>query len=195
MANMTKRALADSLIKLLRTKPITKVTINDITEACGVNRMTFYYHFKDIYDLVEWIFANSLSTVLENKELYGSWQNGLLHILMLYKSNQTLIMNVYHHVGTDYIENYIESAVFKMVYSVVESRTEKLNITNIKEEDILLITDFYKYAITGLLMNWVKKGMKDEPEEIVKKLNIVTSGNVDEVLKKLEVESGGYRIG
>jgi hypothetical protein len=70
-----------------------------------------------------------------------------------------------------------------------------LNITNIKERDILLITDFYKYAITGLLMNWVKRGMKDEPEEIVKKLNIVTSGNVDEVLKKLEVESGGYRIG
>jgi hypothetical protein len=98
-------------------------------------------------------------------------------------------MNVYHHVGTEYIETYIESAVFKMIYSVVESRTEELNITNIRKEELILITDFYKYAITGLLMNWIKKGMKDEPEEIIKKLNIVTSGNVDEVLIKWKEEN------
>ena len=50
-----KRALEASLKKLLLQKPLNKITINDITEDCGVNRMTFYYHFKDIYDLVDWI--------------------------------------------------------------------------------------------------------------------------------------------
>lgn len=49
----TKKALADSLKDLLRTRPLSKVTIADITEGCGINRMTFYYHFRDIYDLVE----------------------------------------------------------------------------------------------------------------------------------------------
>ena len=38
---------------MLLQKPLNKITINDITEDCGVNRMTFYYHFKDIYDLVD----------------------------------------------------------------------------------------------------------------------------------------------
>lgn len=54
MSQITKRALEQSLKNLLLQKPITKITINDITEDCGINRMTFYYHFKDIYDLVEW---------------------------------------------------------------------------------------------------------------------------------------------
>ena len=50
MSNITKRALEQSLKNLLLKKPLTKITISDITADCGMNRMTFYYHFKDIYD-------------------------------------------------------------------------------------------------------------------------------------------------
>ena len=54
MSQVTKRALEASLKHLLLQKPLDKITIGDITEDCGINRMTFYYHFKDIYDLIEW---------------------------------------------------------------------------------------------------------------------------------------------
>ena len=52
MSQITKRALEQSLKNLLLQKPLTKITVGDIAEDCGINRMTFYYHFKDIYDLV-----------------------------------------------------------------------------------------------------------------------------------------------
>ena len=58
MSNITKRAMAQSLKKILVVKELDKITITDITNDCGINRQTFYYHFKDIYDLLEWIFAN-----------------------------------------------------------------------------------------------------------------------------------------
>lgn len=54
MSNTTKRALEASLKKLLLQKPLDKITIQDLTTDCGISRMAFYYHFKDIYDLVEW---------------------------------------------------------------------------------------------------------------------------------------------
>ena len=54
MPNITKEALEASLKKFLLKKPLDKITINDLTTDCGISRMTFYYHFKDIYDLVEW---------------------------------------------------------------------------------------------------------------------------------------------
>ena len=47
MSQVTKRALEASLKNLLLKKPLSKITISDITEDCGINRMTFYYHFKD----------------------------------------------------------------------------------------------------------------------------------------------------
>ena len=55
MSEITKRALATSLKKLLSQKELTKISIKDITDDCGIQRQTFYYHFTDIYDLVEWI--------------------------------------------------------------------------------------------------------------------------------------------
>ena len=54
MPNTTKQALEESLKHMLLKKPLDKITIRDITEDCGISRMAFYYHFKDIYDLVEW---------------------------------------------------------------------------------------------------------------------------------------------
>ena len=58
MSELTKKALAVSLKKLLSKKELSKITISNITDECGVNRQTFYYHFKDIYDLLEWIYKN-----------------------------------------------------------------------------------------------------------------------------------------
>ena len=52
MSQITKRALAESLKKLLLEKPLDRITVSDITEDCGVSRMTFYYHFKDVYDQI-----------------------------------------------------------------------------------------------------------------------------------------------
>ena len=63
MSKVTKNAIAMSLKKILDKKVLTKVTINDITKDCGINRMTFYYHFKDIYDLIEWIFIEEAEKV------------------------------------------------------------------------------------------------------------------------------------
>ena len=55
-SNITKRALASSLKSLMETKPFSKISVADICASCDMNRKSFYYHFKDKYDLVEWIF-------------------------------------------------------------------------------------------------------------------------------------------
>ena len=67
MSQITKRALEASLKNLLLKKPLNKITVNDITDDCGINRMTFYYHFKDIYDLVEWSCLEDASKALKKR--------------------------------------------------------------------------------------------------------------------------------
>ena len=68
MSELTKKALAVSLKKLLSKKELSKITISNITDECGVNRQTFYYHFKDIYDLLEWIYKNEVIDEIDNKD-------------------------------------------------------------------------------------------------------------------------------
>lgn len=70
MSQITKRALEQSLKRLLLQKPLNKITISDITDDCGISRMTFYYHFKDIYDLVEWACLQDASGALQEKRTH-----------------------------------------------------------------------------------------------------------------------------
>ena len=55
-SNLTKRALAAAMKELMEQMPFSKISVSDIAEQCGMNRKSFYYHFKDKYDLVNWIF-------------------------------------------------------------------------------------------------------------------------------------------
>ena len=55
-SNITKKALASALTELMDEVPFSKISVVDICERCDMNRKSFYYHFKDKYDLVNWIF-------------------------------------------------------------------------------------------------------------------------------------------
>lgn len=64
---ITKRALASSLKELMKTQPLTKISVGDICEKCGMNRKSFYYHFCDKYDLVNWIFDTEFSEIRNDR--------------------------------------------------------------------------------------------------------------------------------
>ena len=68
MSQITKNALAASLKRLLSKKELSKITITNIAEECVVNIQKFYYHFKDIYDLLEWIFTNEVIEEIDNEK-------------------------------------------------------------------------------------------------------------------------------
>ena len=101
MSEITKRALENSLKSLLLKKPFTKITINDIAEDCGINRMTFYYHFKDIYDLVEWSCLEDARRALEAKKTHDTWQEGLLNIFDEVLKNKPFILKSQRKVKSE----------------------------------------------------------------------------------------------
>ena len=65
MSSSTKEALGAALKKMMAVKPIDKITVKDLVEICGVNRQTFYYHFDDGYDLLEWVFEADAENAVE----------------------------------------------------------------------------------------------------------------------------------
>ena len=114
----TKKALAESLKNLLLQKPLNKITISDIADDCGINRMTFYYHFKDIYDLVEWTCAEEAAQAMEGKKTYDTWQEGFLNIFSAVQANKPLIMNVYRCVSRERIEQYLNPLICSLILGV-----------------------------------------------------------------------------
>ena len=79
MPNFTKMAIAKAFLSLLETTPLDKITVRDIVETCGVNRNTFYYHYQDVYALIDEIFTHETNRVLEQTGSFASWQDWSLH--------------------------------------------------------------------------------------------------------------------
>lgn len=183
MSQVTKRALEASLKNLLLKKPLDKITINDITEDCGINRMTFYYHFKDIYDLIEWCCVEDAKKALEGKKTYDTWQQGFLQIFEAVLDNKPFILNVYHSVSREQVEIYLYKLTYDLLIGVVEEKSEGMNV---REEDKRFIADFYKYAFVGLMLDWVKHDMKGDPHRIIEDLSVVMHGNVAAALERFK---------
>lgn len=184
MSQVTKRALEASLKNLLLKKPLSKITINDITEDCGISRMTFYYHFKDIYDLVEWSCLEDAKRALEGKKTYETWQQGILQIFEAVLENKPFIINVYRSVSREHVENYLFRLTYDLLIGVVNEKSAGLTV---REEDKEFIADFYKYAFVGVMLNWVKDDMKEDPHRIVDRISLIMHGNVTEALDKFRI--------
>ena len=73
-SNMTKRALAAALKELMGEMPFAKITVADICEKCDMNRKSFYYHFRDKYDLVNWIFDNEFIAAVQRERDKDVWE-------------------------------------------------------------------------------------------------------------------------
>ena len=172
-----------SLKNLLLKKPLDKITINDITEDCGINRMTFYYHFKDIYDLIEWCCVEDAKKALEGKKTYDTWQQGFLQIFEAVLDNKPFILNVYHSVSREQVELYLYKLTYDLLIGVVEEKSAGMNV---RDEDKKFIADFYKYAFVGLMLDWVKHDMKGDPHENIEELSIVMHGNVTSALERFK---------
>ncbi len=175
MPNTTKFALERSLKKLLANRPLDKITINDLTTDCGISRMSFYYHFKDIYDLVEWICVEDGKRALQGKKTYDTWQEGIYQIFEAVMENKAFILNVYRSVGRDKIESYLHKLTYQLVADVVE---EKCGDIELAQEDKAFIAEFYKYGFVGVMLDWIERGMKDDFGRIVDMMSVTLRGSI-----------------
>lgn len=72
-SNITKKALATALKELMNEQSFEKINVAHICEKCHMNRKSFYYHFKDKYDLVNWIYDTEFIAIVNQEELTSGW--------------------------------------------------------------------------------------------------------------------------
>ena len=164
MPNRTKEMLAESLMKLLARRTLDKITIQDIVDDCGYNRQTFYYHFHDIYDLIDWIFAAQTQELIEKCRACGSLDVGAEAVIAYMRENRRLILNILSSVnGEKLLDNLYRSAQ-SIVLSALENHP---GVQELSTEYRGLVAEAFKYALAGLLIDWMRAGI---PEDLVNKV-------------------------
>ncbi len=117
--------------------------------------MAFYYHFKDIYDLVEWSCLEDATQALQGKKRMRHGRKACSRFLRQCSRIKPFIMNVYHSVSRGADRNISLSSDASICCTV--SYRKKQRNRHLREADQSFIADFYKYSFTGVMLDWIKR--------------------------------------
>jgi len=179
MTIVVKRVLASTLKEMAEKKSLSKITINDLTQACDVSRQTFYNNFKDIYDLVEWIYLKEVVTPIEKGKIYDKWQDALTSIFQYISENHVFVLNTYRSFGKGFLEKVLRQEIELFLSNQV---FKKIKVTKEEAKQVEFSYSFYTYALVGVGLDWIEKQMPESVEELVGRIEKVMLGEIISLL-------------
>ena len=177
----TRLALAHSLKKFMAQKPFDKITVRDLLEDCNISCGTFYYHFEDLYSLMQWMFQNEALSLLEKSESCLTWEDGLLLLMRYITKNDKVCLCAYHSIGRDELYRYFASSMKGTLKKFIAFLPENASA---RKEDIDFITEFYTGAFVSTLIRWLLKSKRESPEKMLKKLDVAVHGSIRAALQR-----------
>lgn len=159
MVQDTELLLADALKRMMQEKPLDRITISDLAETAGINRQTFYYHYHDIYEVVEEIFTRMAHTAFEMCSDFDTWKGGLSSLLNKMKEDKAFVEHCIRVMPRQQVEMTLYPIFEETVSAVIRDTSAELIL---RDGELELITSFFKYALTGTVLRWVDQGMQED---------------------------------
>lgn len=174
-----KRLIAESLLEMLKKKRLEKITIKELVDVCGISRQTFYYHFKDVLEVVEW-WAQEVNKRLVSASLKAEDAHGALSIFLDFVIQ-------YHEVIRSLLESRWRAQMEKLVVNMVSAYLRDMlqhtmPNTAISAADLEAYLHFYSYGITGMILEYGSKGVVNKDALVEQMYTILFRGNMDHLI-------------
>ncbi len=181
MASTTKRALADALLHLLNQRTLDRIRVSDITDYCDLNRQTFYYHFRDIYDLLHWIFVEDVGKSIHQLMPQYEWKDFTRALHQLMQRHKSFLLNIYASIPAVQIRNYFDNLLEPQVKLIL---AEHIGDTVLDPEDYDFLVRFYVMLLTSVTMRWIEEGMPDGADAWRERFFFLMEGTFDRAIER-----------
>ena len=181
MANFTKQAIKSSFMKLLNQQPLSKISVRDIVEDCGINRNSFYYHFQDIPSLIEVIIKEDADRITEQHPTVNSLRE-CINIMFRYAlENKKAVLHIYNSANRDIYEKSMMKLCEYVVTKYLETVFGKDPESEKARASAII---FFKCELFGLSFEWIEKGVKEDAIEEINSLADLCRDFSDEIMKR-----------
>lgn len=170
-----KQVLADSIMELMKVHTLEKITVQMITENCNTTRQTFYYHFEDKFQLVNWIFRTKIDDITSMSSPDVPWSQVLGNMLNSMKQNESFYINALSYEGQNSFQKYITEYTRIAYTNELLKRISKHELT----ESLIFSIEFNSYGATGMIQSWIKRKMDMDPF----KMAMIIADNMPESMK------------
>ena len=181
MPNFTKKAIKETFLALLDERPLSKITVKDIVEACGINRNSFYYHFQDLPALLEEIIAERVQDLIDRHPTVDSLEDCFDAALGFVLENRRAVLHIYNSMSRDVFERYLMNVCHYVVRTYVESDFAGRPV---EEKDKEMIIRYHKCECFGNLIDWLNSGMKDDLSAYFHRVYQLKRGWEGEILRR-----------
>ncbi len=182
-SSITKNALAASMKKLMAEMPFSKISVGDICEACGMNRKSFYYHFKDKYDLVNWIFETDFIDVVRLSEYSIGWDL-LEDICRYFYRERVFYRNALRITGQNSFPEFFSVSIRPFIIRFTQEIYQGVN-------DEEFYVSFFGDAFLVAMIRWLTEEPQIPPEEFLAQCKKILVLLAKQVLQDLEKEDKG----
>lgn len=179
----TKKALAQSLKKAMNAKALSKITVSEIVNDCGVNRKTFYYHFEDIYALLKWMLEEEAIEVVKSFDLLVNPEEALTFVMDYVDDNKHILNCAYDSMGREGMKRFFLADFCGVVGSIIDSIEADLG-TPVPEDFKAFLTTFYTEALSGMLINYFQDKERRSRQELMEYILFILKNSIPNLLRE-----------
>lgn len=178
MANFTAKAIKDTFLILLEERPFSEITVKDIVETCGINRNSFYYHYRDLPALMEEIIKEEAEMIIAKYPSVNSIVDCFDALVEFASHRKRAIMHIFRSVNREAFELQLMNISEYFVTKYVEVALTQQEISG---EDKKGIVDYYKCVCFGLTIEWLNRGMNEEFKKSIRRIFLLKKDHAAEI--------------
>lgn len=162
-STITKKTIVLAFKNVMMRKSFDKITVQDITKECGLNRQTFYYHFEGRNDLMNWIYYNEVFLPFVELLMEDNYYDSFLLMFKIMYNERDFYKNVFSNLSDNSFKDYLYSILESLVESIFKQKKESIDVC------------FYAHGLFGIITTWIKKEMPFSPEELTSQITHILS--------------------
>jgi AcrR family transcriptional regulator len=177
----TKQAIKKAFFNQLEKMPLNKITVKSIVEECQINRNTFYYYYADIYAVLQEMMEETYQEAMAEYNSSQSWEDGFIAAANQALKNRTVVEHIYNSLQRSELEMYLYRVAGKVMSGYVNEINRQIGAS---QEDANRLIAFYQAALMGIVLIWIQRGMRDDPEKEIREAGRLLDGNIEASLRR-----------
>ena len=176
----TKTAIKAAFIRLLNERPLNKISVKSIVDICNISRNTFYYHYEDIYALLEDCFRSETEQILNETEAHESFYEDFLRSAAFIFDHKKAVIHICESKSRDIIRQYFEEVAQAFVSRFVHQAVGERPLT---QDDLKFIISFYRNALVGTMLHWLQEGLPPYQFDVLRRLSDSFDATIEDMIQ------------
>lgn len=175
---LTKRLIANSFKELLQQTPFEKITIKMITDHANVIRPTFYNHFHDKYELMEWMLKDEILEKVYRLEEKGKFEEGIKLIITQFYNDKEYYKKAFEIIGQNGFAETLSDLLTQYFCGLARKHMNHHKDLNVPAE---FIGRYYSSGLISVLKLVVEYGDKESIDELIDTYDFLMSHTIYEL--------------